>query len=279
MKRIYCGLTTVTLLVSLVTSARAISMSEKNPVLIPEEMPPYTIVAFDEECNMKIVKEGEEVRLSDKHLDSNPLNEDTSGMDAENMLIDKIRAEAENYPHYEREIDLTAQPDSIVQYASDGKIHRIYKAPRDISLFTYEDALDYGDKHTYKPYKRGNREKPGVYELGFGNTITITQNHVLGEGRLSTFGELKQDEIGENGSKDPNKTGDCATRGEMDNAPYHQMIRVRNLDNDIVKNLRKNDNGRLPYAVLDIYKWDGIFFGEKWRESFTFENGRYYYEF
>lgn len=73
---------------------------------------------------------------------------------------------------------------------------------------------------------------------------------------MSTFGKLESDAIGENGKSDPNRAGDCATRGD-DNAPFHQKIRVRNLDNNMVTELRKNDNGQLPYAVLDIYKWSG----------------------
>ena len=258
---------------------------------VPAKMKAGTVIVFDSECEMHILKQGNNSKIQEIAYDLNFNNEDTSGLEEEEKLISEIRQEAKNLPHFSMSPKISAKPNTMVVYASDGKIHRILNisaetlsayAPEVLEslgagLYSYEDALDYYGP--YHPFPRGKREAPGVYDLGYRNKITIASHHVLGEGRLSTFGELSSDNIGENGTSDPNKTGDCATRGEIDNAPYHQMIRVRNLDNDIVKDLRKNDNGKLPFAVLDIYKWDGVYFGETWYNGFTFENGRYYYEF
>lgn len=250
---------------------------ETTPSTIPKEMLPNTIISFDEQCQMHIIVDGHEIE-DDERSPSISNNEDTSGLEEEEALMQSIDEEAKQYPHYTIPLELDAEPGMVVVYASDGKIHRILRLEDDERKpdAGYDDALDYyGD---YYPYSRGNHESNGTYDLGYGNTIKITSSYIQGTGRLSTFGELKKDAIGENGASDPNVTGDCATRGEMDNAPYHQQIQVRNLDNNIKKTLRKNDNGKLPFAVLDIYKWSGTYFGEKWSNGFTFENGRYYYE-
>lgn len=267
-----------------------------DSLMIPAKMDSNTILIYDNELNMHVInnKENRNTFGYSENVLSN-IKEDTSGLDEEEQMIKKIREEAKNLPHFDVSEDYIPTANTMVIYGSDGLINRIVEITEEtiqayipeekissirdiISLDTNNVSL-YSITPYYSSLPRGTRKPAGVYTWGGGSKLTITNSYVLGEGRLSTFGELESDSIGENGRNDPNRQGDCATKGDYDNAPYHQSIRVRNLDNNIVHNLRKNDNGSLPYAVLDIYKWSGKFLGETWYNGFTFENGRYYYEF
>ena len=241
----------------------------KTMTQIPATMPPGTLLYFDENGNCTVVEEGKVMPRTRRG--ANPNNESTEGLEEENLFVEKVLEEAKKYPTYVIKSDYDVTPNTYVKYGSDGEINRIYR----------EDEKDEKIDARYSPLPRGTRKSAGTYTYGSSsnNTITISSGAVLGEGRLSTFGELPSDAIGENGKEDPNKAGDCATKGEIDNPPYHQPIQVRDLDSDISKTLRKNDNGNLPNAILDIYKWSGIMFGQSWYDGFTFENGRYYFTF
>ena len=243
--KIFVAIVFSVLTVSGYNIARANSI---DSLIIPMKMNPNTILIYDSELNIHII-ESKRNKIAFDYNNSNisHLKEDTSGLFEEEQMIKKIREEAQNLPHFDVSEDYIPTANTMVIYGSDGIINRIVditeetiqtyipedkiNSLRDILLLDTNNIHLYSITPYYKSLPRGTRKPAGVYTWGRSNTLTITNSYVLGEGRLSTFGELESDKIGENGKDDPNIQGDCATKGEYDNAPYHQAIRVRNLDN------------------------------------------------
>lgn len=186
---------------------------------------------------------------------------DYEGRIAEDKFVDQIRQEAKHLPHY-----------YIGLNSFNVDIDRNYKISR----------VNSTNRNVMQPLD--HRAAPGVYTYGKndGNTITITENHVLGEGNFSVFragvGGSRPDGLGYDGKI--LGTGDVATKGELDNPGHNEPIEARALDTDIKKTVYKNDIGALPDAVLDIYFWDweNEYFGYMYNDNLNFP-GRYYYEY
>jgi hypothetical protein len=88
----------------------------------------------------------------------------------------------------------------------------------------------------------------GTYSYGNGNTITITSNYVLGVGWVTWY-----DGVGKIGDHNNILTNDdCATKYAIDNPIDGTQIALRNLENNVLGYVIKNDNGGLPNAILDI---------------------------
>ena len=277
--------------------ALAVDIADNSNEQIPYRMEPSTVVLYDSDCKMFVINDGADAPKRMYSRTANPANESVAGIAEEEEIVAQILEESKNLSDIYMPHNDTVRPNTMVIYGTDGYINHIYPITEEY-LKTYAsrnyqtiDAvtelganIEYGvmtlddiyvDDSVYPPLKQGKRLAPNNYIIDDNNSIRITSSYVMGTGRLTTF----NDPIGENGDSYPNKAGDCATRRNIDNAPFHQTIHVRNLDNNIEKYMRKNDNGDLDYAVLDIFKWDGILMGEKYSSTFTFENGRYYYEF
>ncbi len=155
------------LLISIICIVLLISMSDVAfgndfDTQIPAKMKAGTVIVFDSECKMHILKQGNKSKIQEITYDLNFKNEDTSGEDTsgleeEEKLISEIRQEAKNLPHFSMSPKLSAKPNTMVVYGSDGKIHRILNinaetlsvyVPEllkslDAGLYSYEDALDY----------------------------------------------------------------------------------------------------------------------------------------
>lgn len=120
----------------------------------------------------------------------------------------------------------------------------------------------------------GTTAAPGTYTWGaHNNKLVITETQVTGTGRGTVFKGL----IGDHDNY--LKAGDVATKGQYDNPNYNQVIGVRNLKNDIRKDMRKNDVGGLPDAIIDIYYWGDQYknFGEYYSDYLSFPSMRYWY--
>lgn len=247
---------------------------------IPEILTPDTAIEYDEQCLPVVIDYEEFTESRGSAAGSASLNlnrvtgshkEDTSGLAKEEAIVAKILEEVKNLPSYDLGYSLPApQPGMVVVYGSDGLINHIY--------LNGEEYTGSGDIQLSAILPRGTRKPAGTYSygnLGGGrkNVITISSNQVLGVGRGTVF----DDAIGDHDNY--LQTGDCATKGEIDNPWYGTVIGVRNLDNDIRKDLYKNDVGGLPNAVIDIWRWDYQYFGEYYSSTLSFPNMRYWYPF
>ena len=268
-----------------------------NQSPIPDKMFPYAVALYDKNLNMHVFhckehKPDPNLSKINRNLPTN--YQDRKSREEEDRLISEF--DKKDYPRFYCVEQYFPDPNTIVVYGTDGVMNHFYAITEEKlqEYLSEEDISSIRDKvyidpvkrkrdstgtvksywSYYNPLPRGTHLPVGIYQVS-GGVIRIEPHFIIGEGRLTTF----TDPIGENGPNDPNRQGDCATKGEYDNAPYHQQIKVRNLDNDMYDYLRKNDNGKLPNAVLDVYKWEGVFLGEIWNYNFSFEHGRYYYAF
>lgn len=232
--------------------ASASTNSEKG--IIPSEMPPGTVITFDDDNNPVITKQGsstfrinnvEEIDLSKENpqIPNSPIS-----LDEFNKVIEEIKQEAKDLPVYYIE-SKKPQPGTVVSYGSDGQINTIENELPEIS--TYSTAAN------------------GTYVYGsYPNTITITTSKVSGVGRFTVFDST----IGDNSN--PLVVGDIATKGQYDNPKSGTVVTAT--ANGITKNLTKNDNGTLANAVLDVWKWSGVMFGYTYSSTLSFA-GSYYY--
>nr|WP_187351613.1 hypothetical protein [Brevibacillus laterosporus] len=189
-------------------------------------------------------------------------------MKEEEAFVQKILDEAKDLPVYHIE-NPAPQPGMKVIYDGEGFI-------KDIVYPTSIKEANEVKPLAYKALPRGTRKAAGTYTYGANdNSIVISgskSGSVLGTGRITNF----TDTTGENSNT--LEKGDCATKGDIDNPKYNTVIYARNLDNDKAATVNKKDNGKLPDAVLDIWKTGVENFGLKWDKNLSF-NGRYYYEF
>ncbi|WP_308722913.1 hypothetical protein [Paenibacillus polysaccharolyticus] len=236
-----------------------------SPNTIPTKMNPGSIVEYDDSNQMIIIDQGRLVTLPSVYQSTitqfKPSNIDTEQLKSEEEFVKSIKEEAKNLPEYTIENPLP-QPGLRVLYDAEGYIKEfIYPQNSTFALAAY------------KALPRGTRKAAGTYTYGSNNNkITITSSTVLGEGRFTNF----TDTTGENSNN--LKKGDAATRGDIDNPKYEQVLDARNLDNNVFANVTKRDNGALPDATLDIWKTGVELFDLKWSSSLSFK-GRYFYSF
>lgn len=251
-----------TCLVGLCITSMVSAESQNDQV--PARMNAGTVIEYDANNQMVIVEEGTPVVESNsslKPLQSNLTPDEQKALEEENEFVNKIKAEAANYPVYKIE-NPAPQPGLRVEYDGEGYIKQ----------FLIQDNGGF-IPFAYKALPRGTRKPAGTYTYGnHNNTITISNSSVLGVGRITNF----TDKTGENDNT--LGRGDAATRGDIDNPEYDTELRVRNLDNDETGNVNKRDNGALPDAVLDLWKTTVEDFGVDWSKSVSF-SGRYYYSF
>ena len=221
-------------------------------------MAPGTVIQFDDN-NTPIIT----AKVS---FDSTPIllpkewsEEDDKKLADEEAFLESVYKEAEKYPVVELKNPIPC-PGMIVTYGIDGGILNI-KYPESSS--------------TKGMLPQGTRKPPGTYKYPANkNTqkITITSSAVTGEGRFTVF----NDSIGDHGNY--LKTGDVATKGEIDNPWYGTKLDTRALNTNVAKVMTKNDCGSLPEAVLDVWKWSGTMYGYTYSSTLSFP-GRYYYQF
>lgn len=248
-----------------VGSVASFAYSEESVSIIPTRMQAGTILEYDESNQMVILEKGEPVNLpsiyQDQTTKSITQKVDLEQLKSEEEFIEKIKEEAKNLPVYKIENPLP-QPGLKVIYDGEGYIKE----------FVFPQGNDF-TLAAYKALPRGTRKAAGTYTYGDNNNkITITTSTVLGEGRFTNF----TDTTGENSNT--LKKGDAATRGDIDNPKYEQVLDARNLDNNVFANVTKRDNGALPDATLDIWKTGVELFDLKWSSSLSFK-GRYFYTF
>jgi hypothetical protein len=110
--------------------------------------------------------------------------------------------------------------------------------------------------------------------------VTITTDHVLGEGRFTVFrsGVGGSGSIGSGGKT--LATGDVATKRSVDNTQHGTPLQARAIDTDVLKTVYKNDIGAMQNSVLDVYfwGWNDPYFGYMYSDTLSFP-GRYYYEY
>jgi len=233
----------------------------ETPNEIPEKMSPNTVIEYNEACEAMISVKLEPSFKSARSIVPMEMP-DTLSREAEDAMAESILEDVEDYPVYNSESFLpTPEPGMRIVYGTDGYINHVYSATGDeISLLS---ALP-----------RGTRAPIGTHKYGV-NTIAISHNQVLGTGRATVF----EGKIGDHDNL--LKVGDIATKSTLDNPYSGTTIALRNLDNDIKKNMIKNDNGSLPNAIIDIYQWDPQwqYFGEYYRPTLSFPNMRYWYAF
>lgn len=250
--------------------------NDKDSPSIPEEMKPSTIITYDEDLSYDIETVAPIKRNNINDSSKNKYEEivDKDGRAAEDEFVSRILDEGKDLPHYEYETVLPKPfPGMKVIYGTDGGINHILNPDGTEVMVTAKKSFP------------GVGERGSIGEHTYGahdNTITISKDHVYGEGRFTVF------RAGVGGSNDEGRgssgkilgTGDVATKWEFDN-PYHNTeIEARATDTDIKKKVYKNDIGSLPDAVLDIYfwGWNDEYFGYEYSDSLSFP-GRYYYEF
>ncbi|WP_202128809.1 hypothetical protein [Paenibacillus dendrobii] len=233
---------------------------------IPDKMLAGTVIQYDENNNPVYLKTGTTLPLqisANTTLHKALTPEEQSVLDEENKMVQGILDEAKSLPFIHID-NPEPQPGMKVIYDGEGYLKDIIY-PQDQKTIEVMSALP-----------QNSRKAPGTYTYGaHNNSITITgtsAGKVLGTGRGTTF----TDTMGDNDNN--MKKGDCATKGEIDNPRFNTVISVRNLDNNIVYDFKKNDNGTLPDAVIDIWK-DGVsYLGLTFSSTLSF-SGRYYYEF
>ncbi|MCM3173609.1 MULTISPECIES: hypothetical protein [unclassified Paenibacillus] len=263
MKKVVTALlVTASLFVGSVSSF-AYSIDSSNT--IPTKMNPGTIVEYDETNQMIVIDQGKLVTLPSIYQSQitqfSSAKVDIEQLQSEEEFVEQIKEEAKDLPVYKIENPLP-QPGLRVLYDGEGYIKEF--------IYPQENVFALA---AYKALPRGTRKAAGTYTYGSNNNkITITSSTVLGEGRFTNF----TDTTGENSNT--LKKGDAATRGDIDNPKYEQVLDARNLDNNVFANVTKRDNGALPDATLDIWKTGVELFDLKWSSSLSFK-GRYFYSF
>lgn len=260
-KLISIAIATAIFLLCSIGTASAITSGET----IPATMDPNTIIEYDDNCEAQVTVTVSTASATTSVYVQEP--EDTSGREEEDAKIAAIMEAAKDLPVYTEEYVLPiAESGMRVVYGSDGQINHIYNA----------GGVEISATAAYTALTLGTRKAAGTYTWGTSsNKLVITSTQVTGTGRGTVF----DDTIGE--SDNNLQSGDCALRGDYDN-PYHgTVIDVRNLDNDIYKQLYKRDNGALPNAVIDIWKWSSSYqyFGEYYSSTLSFSSMRYWYSF
>lgn len=110
-------------------------------------------------------------------------------------------------------------------------------------------ALPKGNRKAVGTYKYGKVVQKTKDKVGYTtNTIKITKNSVTGTGDFTVF----TDKTGDHDNI--LKKGDCATKGSIDNPASNTKIKVTNKLKGITATFKKNDNGSLNNAVIDIWK-------------------------
>ena len=97
-------------------------------------------------------------------------------------------------------------------------------------------------------------------------TCSTTKNTRIGAGRATTF----DDEVGQ--ANIYLKKGDVATKLQYDNVTVGKVLSVRTKTaSGVYKtvNMIKNDAGRMPDAVLDIWKTGVEYWGYSWKSWFS----------
>lgn len=243
-------LTSLSLLAVLSTSS---SIFAQPSATIPATMKPGTIITFDEN-NQMIVQEYEFKERKTTQVSSGLTEEQKKKLDEEEkVILEKVKKEAQSLPvFYLGEPELPdPQPGMTVYYDGMGLPTKIVDAegkvvPTPSKIIKVENADGFSIDHVISAWEPpGN----GVYIYGKDNNkLTITDSYVMGEGWVTWY-----DGVGKIGADNKKLTNDnCATKMDYDRPPYNTEIRVRNLSNDIVKNVYKADIGSLPNSVLDI---------------------------
>ncbi len=110
-------------------------------------------------------------------------------------------------------------------------------------------ALAQGRRKAVGTYKYGKVVQKTKDKVGYKtNTIKITKSSVTGTGDFTVF----TDKTGDHDNT--LKKGDCATKGSIDNPTSNTKIKVTNKLNGTTATFKKNDNGSLNNAVIDIWK-------------------------
>jgi len=235
----------LTVLAGMSTSAFA-----DTSATIPKQMPPGTIITYDENGKMTV----HEPNLSQNSVNTSASvisEEEKKKIDLEEKkVLEQVRQEAKSLPvYYLSEPELPApQPGMTVYYDGMGLPTKVLDANGNIvdtpsKIIRVEYPNNFSAENITPQWDKG----PGVYTYG-DCKITITETYVLGEGWVTWY-----DGVGKVGADGKILTNEnCATKMSIDNPPYNSEIRVRNLSNDKVGYVYKADVGSLPNAVLDI---------------------------
>lgn len=115
---------------------------------------------------------------------------------------------------------------------------------------------------------RGHYAANGNYSWGsHSNRMKITSSTVSGSGRFTNF----TDTIGDHNNY--LKKGDVATKGAYDNPPSETAVTCT-ANRKTVK-MYKNDNGGLPDACLDIWKYGTEYFGVTWHSYVSIDHSSF----
>ncbi|MED1725072.1 hypothetical protein [Brevibacillus parabrevis] len=234
------------------TVSAAKTDSEAPAEKIPETMEPGTIITFDE--NNKMIVHPYEYKEEAERPRAKAVQKQKPDKE-EKAVLAHIEQERVSLPvYYDTEPELPApHPGMTVYYDGMGYPTKIVAA--DGKLVDYDSAsigtsnakalsTSHAAAAGWTPPKNGEY----VYGKNNENKITITDNYVMGEGWVTWY-----DGEGKTGSDNKKlKNNNCATKMKYDRPPYNTEIRVRNVENDIVKETYKGDIGGLPHAVLDI---------------------------
>lgn len=254
---------------------------------IPERYTPNTTIEYQKDGSWKVIEK--QVTIEENESDEQEL---VSSRDRtnEDLIVKRIEEESEQYPHYQEVRTLPAPVVGMrVYYDPWGEIKtiKIQNHGQYVEVEPQYTIVNIGNPNeeirAITALPQGTRKPAGTYTYGTvepnsvgytTNTIKITTGSVLGTGDFTCF----TDTIGDHNNY--LQYGDCATKGSYDNPWYGTVIYARNMTNNVGTSFIKNDNGGLPYAVLDIWKTGLTKLGVT---STNYGNikfaGRYYYPF
>lgn len=260
------------LICTVISSSSVIAFAKTETV--PETMPAGTILTYDENLVPTITLDEHAQTMSvSSNVETNVGSQ--KQLAEEEAVYARIKEEAKNCAVHVLDDNLPAPTAGmVVIYGNDGQINRIYSPETEMTPFA-----SIPNPNATLPYP--SRLSDGVYQYGsYPNTITIVNNHVLGEGRFTVY----RAGVGGSGNQGSSGkilgTGDVATKKSVDNPKHNTALSARALDTDVLKNVYKNDIGSMPNSVLDVYfwGWSDPYFGYMYSDTLSF-SGRYYYEY
>lgn len=254
MKRTVSVLVSAFLMIAQLTITANVSAAGAK-ASIPDRMAPDTVIRYDTSTHF-VIEHGSYCNAAEQNALNSLLNK-------KNAFIKNNQSAIDN-----GSIKLVKNPDPvpgmIVTYDGEGYIKNI--TPDSTDIITTKGTLH--PMYGYAPI--------GVYYWGaHNNVMDIMNTMVSASGRFTnytdTYGE--QDNV--------LVKGDVATKGKFDNPPYNTLIYCDNFDDDTEGyniTMYKRDNGSLPDACLDIWKYGVEYFGVQWSPNVSIDNAGYYHD-
>lgn len=232
------------------TSTPDSTSAQTSKASIPGRMAPDTIIRYDSPTHYTIQQGGPCSEVAQKELDAL--------LKEKQKFLNENRDEIKNGSLIVIE-DPTPVAGMVVEYDGEGYLKKITPDNEDYTIPNSGNAnLAAGGRYASN----------GTYTFGnHKNKITITNSTVTGSGQFTNFTDTIEERDNHLAK------GDVATKASLDNPPYGTSISCTARGHRAT--MVKHDNGGLPDACLDIWKYGVQEFGVSWNQYISIDNASF----